>query len=125
MSQLFDDLSRIVGSGITRRRMLKLIGIAFAGGTLPALWPTRAGAFVACAQTFDGGADTSISVESCHVTVFPDDKDKCCDAALQKLSKLMCPTTCPKIGGIVTCNATCSQTNPDKLDCAASSSPSR
>jgi hypothetical protein len=110
MSQLFDDLSRIVGSGIPRRQMLKLMAAAFTGGVLPALWPTPAAAYIACTKQFTAMWDTQTTVD-CPDTlnVGPSAwKDNTCQARAdccgttatnQAITSAQgqCPTTCPYI----------------------------
>lgn len=122
MAELFDNITRVFGSGLPRRRMLQLLAGVFAGGALPALWPARAAGIVQCATPFPGGDNDAIFVENCHTLIFPGDHDRCCNAALNRVSRANCPTTCPKIGGDWTCNSTCSETNPDKLVCAGAGS---
>jgi hypothetical protein len=101
MSELFDDLSRIVGSGIQRRQMLKLIGIAFAGGTIPALWLTRAAAFQmqACNQTFHV---TKGNLLPSNCPPDQDGRDAICSPYCAQFKTQLitsaaarCPTTCP------------------------------
>jgi hypothetical protein len=41
MAELFDDISRMVGSRIPRREIIRLTAGALAGSALTALWPTR------------------------------------------------------------------------------------
>jgi hypothetical protein len=48
MAELFDDITRIVGSNISRRRALTFIMDAVIGGSVAALWPVRAKAQTSC-----------------------------------------------------------------------------
>ena len=73
MAELFDDISRIVGSNISRRRTLKLIMGLLAGGSLGLLGASSIAAapegecFTAanCKGPFNGGAGKHIDYDLC------------------------------------------------------------
>jgi len=44
MGMLFDDISRLVGSPLPRRKVVALVAGSVAGSVLGGLWPSRAGA---------------------------------------------------------------------------------
>ncbi|MET0623684.1 MAG: hypothetical protein ABW250_11940 [Pyrinomonadaceae bacterium] len=102
MSELFDDLARIVGSGVPRRRMLKLMAVAFTGGALPVLRPAWAGAFEVCNQTFNAGNKGKTTSLDCDPSESADDlKNRCNPTYFELLTSLIsinasrCPSTCP------------------------------
>jgi hypothetical protein len=126
MAELFDDLSRIVGSGIPRRRMLKLIAITFAGGALPALWPTRAAALVGCGPgySFYVPCDAEVTAQNCsslHGTELQNVNIQCCEAnrvKAEQQAQSKCPNACPIAtpAGAVNCHGTC---NGNKFTCTS------
>lgn len=125
MAELFDDISRIAGSGIPRRQMLRLIAGVLAGSAIPALWATRASAFVACGTSFNFMTGSEALLYPCATSGLHHDLGvECCQKARDKgveAAKLQCPSTCPYI--VVTswqCNpdaGTCGQ-NDDRLVCS-------
>jgi hypothetical protein len=128
MAELFDDISRIVGSHLPRRRMLKLIAGVFAGGALPAaLWPTRSAAFVMCGLQFTAGGHSSFPLAGCKNAPGSTQQtagNSCCDAALNNAlasAQQQCVTTCPRaalVAGTWDCTSSCSTTDVDSVTCA-------
>jgi hypothetical protein len=101
MAELFDEISRIVGSGVPRRQMLRLMAVAFAGGALPALWPARAAAFEVCNETFNAGSLGGNPGGNCD-GLSHDDLLNTCNAyyagylhSLIQTNAGRCPATCP------------------------------
>jgi hypothetical protein len=123
MSELFDDISRITGSGIPRRRMLKLIAVTFAGGALPMLWPTRAATFEDC-QPFNVPCDVEVTAQNCsslHDTDLQNVILQCCEAnrvKAEQQARSKCPNNYPLAIPYVAvdCHGTC---NGNKYTCTS------
>jgi hypothetical protein len=123
MAELFDDISRIVGSGMPRRRMLRLMAVAFAGGALPAsLWPAQAQGVQQCGYQFtipDMGTFVEVN---CSAMTSDQMRDQCIPRCQQTLNSLpptyasQCPTTCPP-SGTSGCSWSCE--DGDTLYCIA------
>ena len=133
MAELFDDISRIVGSNMPRRRALNLIMGAVAGSGVAALWPTRTGAVnaqnLACDQEFQKTAHGWISVNNCvglreaGGAPWLDKKRAAC-AEGRRLARIaaagvICPPNCDNLIGIsYTCfNYSCGGNTLVQCDC--------
>jgi hypothetical protein len=125
MSELFDDISRVIGSQLPRRRLLRLLAGVLAGGALGALRTSHAQTIYPCGQEFPlTGRAVLDNIDCSHLppldyqnqvtNCYPEARnDGLADA------KAHCPPTCPSPverswtnGG-----AGCSVTNPADLTC--------
>jgi hypothetical protein len=104
MSELFDDISCMVGGPMPRRRVIRLAARALAGSTLAALWPRRVKAyecnpaattFPGCNTNFDIQAKGSVEGYGCSAS----DLSAACAAAKQGVQNaataFSCPAACP------------------------------
>jgi hypothetical protein len=116
MAELFDDISRIVGSGVPRRQMLRLMAVAFAGGALPALRPARVAAFEICNQTWNAGSRWELLQNvNCVGKTHDEMINECNPHYFGILDQLLrdnagrCPTTCPPFVDSYDTDAECIQ----------------
>lgn len=105
MSELFDEISRMVGSRMPRRQVIRLAAAALAGSAFSALWPARVWArTVACDTSFPHGP-TSGTVSAVSATQM--NLDRACVEAKKnnkESAQVQCPTNC---SGIVIIDQTC------------------
>ena len=108
MAELFDDISRIVGSAVPRRQALRLIIHAFAGGVAATLLPTRAGASLllqqaTCNTDFFQGGTGEATVGYCDqiqgADFFNARNNACSDARgkVRAEAGKKCPASCPSV----------------------------
>lgn len=117
MAEIFDDITRIVGSQIPRRRALTLIGSALAGGVLGTLWPTRA--WAACKQRC---SDSSECADAGCGPCCPGDtaNSRCCDPGMSCNSQGKCEKkVCNKPGETVCGMANADSGNFSAKECCA------
>ncbi len=99
MAELFDDISRVVGSQIPRRRALRLIGGGLAGAALTALWPrrTEAGPADCPDQSSSAQADQSFRGSCSDGASVGKATEKACAAAARDTAR-KCHSKCAQLG---------------------------
>lgn len=129
MSELFDDISRVIGSQLPRRRLLKLLAGVLAGGAIGALRTSNAQTTYACGQEFTLTGRASIEEIDCENLIKKSDapaflnarKNCLAEARLdaQADAKARCPPMCPSPveRSWEEGNADCSLTNKENLTC--------
>jgi hypothetical protein len=99
MAELFDNLTRIVGSKLPRRRAFKLVLSALVGGSVAALRPAYAmDVDHPCNTVFDVPGTGSVSVQNCQgLTTAQKEakKDPACEAAKNAAQNTSAFAACP------------------------------
>lgn len=107
MAELFDDISRIAGSKISRREAARLIARALVGGAAISLWPRSTQAFAqqaTCNSQFTAGATAQYPLQDCNAykdtaSATPAKTTACASASdtARNSAATKCPAACPSI----------------------------
>lgn len=109
MSELFDDISRIVGGPMPRRQVIRLAAGALAGSALAVLWPARSKAQSGgCPELFAVDSTTTHQYDVCTDA----EKAQFCTIAKQENTHIagdVCPSTCGSLMliSMTDCNPVC------------------